>query len=186
MSNAPLTQEQTKACQSSDGCWLPAPCCSTQGWQRCTDPSSSLHMLPPTPRPPHAKRPPRHSLTATRSSWCWSAWGLQPAPCTPTGSGQPCKWGATYQLVDAVDGSVVLVTQPLHAFETERERRVCQWAAMYPAFTDAEGWAKPPGRLGIPEPPTQQAARGCTLRQCLAQSGPVCIHCLLHEQSTSP
>lgn len=32
---------------------------------------------------------------------------------------------ATYQLVDAVDGSVVLVTQPLHAFKTEKKKRGC-------------------------------------------------------------
>lgn len=30
---------------------------------------------------------------------------------------------ATYQLVDAVDGPVVLVTEPLHAFEAEKGKR---------------------------------------------------------------
>lgn len=71
----------------------------------------------------------------------WLPWEAQePAPCKPSGSGQPHKWGATYQLVDAVDGPVVFVTQPLHAFKTEKGRRECEcecyWAAMYPAFMD--------------------------------------------------
>lgn len=50
---------------------------------------------------------------------------MDPAP-------PPGPWGAdaregkaeaTYQLVDAVDGAVVLVTEPLHAFEAERQGR---------------------------------------------------------------
>lgn len=39
---------------------------------------------------------------------------------TRPGKGQPVGSGATYQLVDAVDGTVVLVTQPLHAFKAEK------------------------------------------------------------------
>lgn len=41
----------------------------------------------------------------------------------PGGGGGPeGRVKATYQLVDAVDGPVVLVTEPLHAFEAERGR----------------------------------------------------------------
>lgn len=51
----------------------------------------------------------------------WRGWGGG----VGRGVEQPHKCGATYQLVDAVDGSVVLVTQPLHAFKTEKEKREC-------------------------------------------------------------
>lgn len=52
----------------------------------------------------------------------WRGWG---GGGVGRGVEQPHKYGATYQLVDAVDGSVVLVTQPLHAFKTEKEKREC-------------------------------------------------------------
>lgn len=52
----------------------------------------------------------------------WLPWEAQePAPRKPNWSGWPRKWGATYQLVDAVNGPVIFVTQPLHAFKTEKD-----------------------------------------------------------------
>lgn len=98
----------------------------------------SCHL---TPLPHHATCSTYHSFADCRRSRCLAALGGAGASTPQTQwEWTASQWGATYQLVDAVDGPVVFVTQPLHTFKTEKGRReyecACYWAAMYPAFTD--------------------------------------------------